>query len=98
MWLRRVFRARGVTMVVCAGLALLQAACNSLDATYIRDGIGTNLSPTDIIEITKAQELYVGEVCRQAGLSTTQQGDDIYCNEVNLRPIEWATFVQAGMN
>ncbi|MBX9842043.1 MAG: hypothetical protein K2Z80_09590 [Xanthobacteraceae bacterium] len=85
-------------LLACIGVALLQAGCSILDATYIREGIGTNLSSAELVEVTNLQDLYVGEICRQAGLRITYRGDEIYCDEVNLRPHEWATFVQAGMN
>jgi hypothetical protein len=63
-----------------------------------RNRIGTDLNSHDLVEATRLQEIYVGEICRQAGLRVWQQGDALYCDELKLKPAEWATFVQAGMN
>lgn len=80
----------------CIALALSLAACN--DLTLVREGIGTNLATADLSEVSRLQDVYIGEVCRQAGLRVTRDGDFLFCEEVGMRPSEWMTFVQAGMN
>jgi len=72
--------------------------CSSLDVIYIREGIGSNLYSSDLPDASYLQDVYVGEICRQAGLRVLRQGDVLLCDEVGMRPSEWATFVQAGMN
>lgn len=87
-----------------AGLALFAGGCSSLDAIYVREGIGTTLSTTALPEVTRLEQIYVGEICRQAGLRVIVQrypngnGEVVLCDEVGMRPSEWTTFVQAGMN
>jgi hypothetical protein len=78
--------ARAVAACIVVASAL--SGCSSLDAVYIREGIGTTLSTTDLPEASYLQAVYVGEICRQA---------DLPC-EVGMRPSDWGTFVQAGMN
>jgi hypothetical protein len=85
-------------IAACVGLAAVVAGCNSLDAIYLREGIGTTLGTPDLPEASYLQDIYVGEICRQAGLRFSQQGDVLLCEEAGMRPAEWATFVQAGMN
>ncbi len=80
----------------CIALAVSLSACN--DVTLVREGIGTNLAPADLTEVSRLQDAYIGEICRQAGLRYTRNGDFLYCEEVGMRPSEWMTFVQAGMN
>jgi hypothetical protein len=80
----------------CVALALVLSGCS--DFAMVRDGIGVNLGAADLPEASRLQDLYVGEICNQAGLRVTRQGDSLYCEEVSMRPAEWTTFVQAGMN
>lgn len=80
----------------CVALALLVGGCS--DYAMVRDGIGVNLAAADLPEASRLQDLYVGEICNQAGLRVVRQGDFLFCEEVGLRPSEWMTFVQAGMN
>ena len=80
----------------CVALALLGGGCS--DYAMVRDGIGVNLAAADLPEASRLQDLYVGEICNQAGLRVVRQGDFLFCEEVGLRPSEWMTFVQAGMN
>jgi hypothetical protein len=87
-----------VALAACFGLATVVAGCSSVDGDYLRDGIGTNLGTPDLPQVSYLQDVYVGEICRQAGLRVLQQGDVLVCDEVGMRPGEWATFVQAGMN
>ena len=96
MW-ERAMRVRSV-VVVCVGLALTLTMSACSDAVLIREGIGTNLAAADLPEASRLQDIYVGEICHQAGLRVVRQGDFLFCEEVGLRPSEWRTFVQAGMN
>src|SRR5262245_36080103 len=58
------------TAATWAGLALLAGGCGSLDVTYVREGIGTELSTPGMSTASVVQDIYVGEICRQAGLPT----------------------------
>src|SRR5947207_11932596 len=81
------------------GLALLAGGCNTLDRNYLRDGVGTEVTSTDIVTSTNLQAIYFGEVCRQAGLTVRQTPDGaLLCDELALSPAAWSIFVQAGMN
>ena len=93
MWGRAM---RAGIVAGCVGLALQASGCS--DYAMVRDGIGVNLAAADLPEASRLQDLYVGEICNQAGLRVTRQGDFLYCEEVAMRPAEWMTFVQAGMN
>lgn len=88
-------RGKGA-ILAAVGLALLASGCT--DSAYLRSGVGTDLVSADLAASGTLQEIYVGEICRQAGLRVVQQGDALYCEEVSMRPREWTTFVQAGMN
>ena len=90
-------RVRSV-VVACVGLALTLTVSACSDAVLVREGIGTNLAAADLPEASRLQDVYVGEICHQAGLRVVRQGDFLFCEEVSLRPSEWRTFVQAGMN
>jgi hypothetical protein len=96
MW-ERAMRVRSV-VVACVGLALALTMSACSDAVLVREGIGTNLAAADLPEASRLQDIYVGEICHQAGLRVVRQGDFLFCEEVSLRPSEWRTFVQAGMN
>src|SRR6266849_1429309 len=87
-----------VAFATSAALAAAVAGCSSLEGTYIREGIGANLSSSDLPEASRLQAIYIGEICRQAGLRVAQRGDVLLCDEIDMKPAEWATFVQAGMN
>src|SRR6476619_1706477 len=90
-------RRRGA-IVAAVGLALLCVGCNT-DGTYLREGVGTEVATTDIVSVTNIQEIYFGEICRQAGLSVRQGADGVVlCDEAGLPPAAWGIFVQAGMN
>ncbi|MBA2398729.1 MAG: hypothetical protein H0V72_08510 [Bradyrhizobium sp.] len=87
---------RAGIVAYCVGLSLLLSGCS--DMAMVRDGIGINLGVADLPEASRLQEIYIGEICRQAGLRVAIQGEFLYCEEVGMRPAEWMTFVQAGMN
>jgi len=87
-----------VAFAACISLAMVVTGCSSVDGTYLREGIGSDVSTPDLAEATRLQDIYVGEICRQAGMRVSQQGDVLLCDEVGMRPGDWATFVQAGMN
>lgn len=87
-----------INCITWAFFAGAVAGCSSVDGIYIREGIGTNLGTPELPEVSYLQDVYVGEICRQAGLGVSQYGNALLCNEVGMRPAEWATFVQAGMN
>jgi hypothetical protein len=64
----------------------------STDIGYLRDGVGVDLGWSGQAEATRLQELYVGYICQQAGLTVSPES----CAILNDR--DWAIFVQAGLN
>lgn len=90
-------RGKGV-IAACVGLALLTAGC-SRDSIYLREGVGTEVSYAGVAAVTNLQEIYFGEICRQAGLPVRQTPDGaLFCDEASTVPGAWTIFVQAGMN
>jgi hypothetical protein len=86
-------------IAVCVGVTLLAAGCDPLDRRYFREGIGTDLYTSELPERTQVQDLYVGYICHQAGLSVIPSGGRIpLCDEGVVTPAGWMMFVQTGMN
>jgi hypothetical protein len=81
----------------CVALALLVGGCDTLDGRYTREGVGTELYTPEIVNQARLQEIYVGYICQQAGLSYEQSGDILYCLEPAVSR-NWQVFVQAGLN
>jgi len=91
-------RGKGA-IAACVGLALLAAGCDGLDRRYFREGIGTELYTTELPDATQLQELYVGFICRQAGLPVVVTAGAIpTCDYGAVGGVGWTAFVQAGMN
>ena len=63
----------------CVALALLLGGCS--DYAMVRDGIGVNLAAADLPEASRLQDLYVGEICNQAGLRVVRQGDFLFARK-----------------
>lgn len=84
-------------ILACVGSALLTASCNTVDGRYTREGVGVDLYAEEVVDGARAQELYVGYICQQAGLEFVQDADTLACREP---PVSrgWTVFVQAGMN
>jgi hypothetical protein len=89
MWFRGALAA--------CGLALLGGCGDTLDGRFIREGIGTTLYTPEVVDAARLQELYVGFICQQAGLSFVPDGDLLSCTVPAVSPA-WAVFVQAGLN
>lgn len=85
------------SVVSCACLALVMSACNKLDERYTREGVGTDLYTAELPDAVRLQEIYVGYICQQAGLSYDQVDGGLICREPPVTP-NWQVFVQAGMN
>jgi len=81
----------------CAALALPATGCDTVDKRYMQEGLGTDLYTTEVAEGGRIQEIYVGYICQQAGLSFEQNGDVLVCREPAVTR-NWGVFVQAGMN
>jgi len=81
----------------CTALALLVGGCDTLDWRYTTEGAGTQLYSPDLANQARLQEIYVGYICQQAGLSYEQSGDILFCREPSVTG-NWQIFVQAGMN
>jgi hypothetical protein len=87
------------TIAVGIGLALLAAGCNTLERNFLREGVGTEVTSADIVATSDIQDIYFGEVCRQAGLAVRQAPNGVLlCDESLMPPGAWTLFVQAGMN
>lgn len=84
-------RVKGLRAVALAlALALAVAGCNLMtEAGYHREGIGTNLTPSDLTQETLRLDEYVADICRQGEIPS--------CPPPTGSPY-WALFVQAGMN
>jgi hypothetical protein len=81
----------------CVALALLVGGCDTLDGRYTREGVGTELYAPEVANQARLQEIYVGYICQQAGLSYEERGDILFCREPSVTG-NWQIFVQAGMN
>ncbi len=80
-------------VVLSCTLATVVAGCNGLE--YFREGIGSELYSSDAIGATENQEVYLGLICRQAGLPSIINADGTaYCDQ----GADWGLVVQAGMN
>jgi hypothetical protein len=82
----------------CVAIPLLAVGCNSVDRQLFREGVGTDLYWSGLPQATQLQDIYVGLICRQAGLPVLQIGDAVACDYTAIRSSEWSLFVQAGMN
>ena len=85
--------------IVAAGIALALSAggCSSLDWRYTSEGVGTELYTPDIVNQARFQEIYIGYICQQAGLSYVENGEILLCSEPAVTR-NWQVFVQAGLN
>jgi hypothetical protein len=88
------------TLGLCLGLMFLTAGCDPFaENRLFREGIGTDLNRPDIADVTRAQDVYLGYICQQAGLSVVRTADGaVRCNAEGPSPRNWALIVQAGMN
>lgn len=83
--------------VVCAGVLLAVAGCNSVtDQNYFDSGIGTELKPASMVQTTNDLESYVNAICFQAGLS--RNGEDCGTGSNGKSQTIWKQFVETGMN
>lgn len=89
-------RGKGA-IVAFVGAALLLTGCGTLDWRYTREGVGTELYTSDVVDGARLQDLYAGYICQQAGLAFSGDGEALLCQ---VPPVSrnWAVFVQAGMN
>jgi hypothetical protein len=82
-------------LIACIYFAALTAACNPLDRSYFREGVGTDLYWAGLPEAARLENLYIAHLCQQAGLHVAVEGSQALCSLVGR---DWETFVQAGMN
>jgi hypothetical protein len=93
-----MWSARAIA-VACIGLAAITSGCDPLERRYFREGAGVDLYTAELGERTNLQDLYLGYICRQAGLSTLASGEQIpFCDFSSLGTVGWMLLVQAGMN
>ncbi|MBP0111105.1 MULTISPECIES: hypothetical protein [Bradyrhizobium] len=81
----------------CVALALFLGGCDTLDWRYTNEGVGTELYAPETVNQARLQEIYVGYICQQAGLSYEERGEILFCREPPVSR-NWQIFVQAGMN
>ncbi|AMA55690.1 hypothetical protein [Bradyrhizobium sp. CCGE-LA001] len=81
----------------CIALALSLGGCDTLDWRYTNEGIGTELYAPGVVNQARLQEVYIGYICQQAGLSYEERGAILFCLEPPVTR-NWQTFVQEGMN
>lgn len=83
---------------VCLSFALLAGGCDPVAENRLyREGIGTDLSRSDMAQVTRAQDIYLGYLCAQAGVPVVGSGDQIRCvDDGGSR--SWSLVVQAGLN
>jgi hypothetical protein len=85
-WLQRL----AVTLTAI-GLAVLVGGCN---ASYLREGAGLELASASVVQQTDLEDIYLGHLCRQAGLSPL----GVPCDPTRGGSGAWALVTQAGMN
>lgn len=69
-----------------------------LESQYFREGIGTELNRPDLADATQVLSLYVGHICKQAGLDIAPDEPAASCTGRHFAAQEWVQFVKAGMN
>lgn len=75
------------------------AGCDPrLESHYFREGIGTDLNRPELAEATQILSLYVGHICKQAGLDIAPDEPAASCTGRHFTAQEWVQFVKAGMN
>ena len=89
-------RGRGA-IAACVGLALLAGGCNTLERNFLREGVGTDVTSADIVATSDIQDIYFGEICRQAGLAVRQAPNGVLlCDEVSDRAGRVESFRPGG--
>jgi hypothetical protein len=87
-------RRRSLLFGMLPAAALVLASCDpTLEYQYYKEGIGTEFTRADIASETALQDLYLSELCRQAGFL----GSDGLCQPLGLNQ-NWGVIVEAGMN
>lgn len=82
-------------VLVCAVTAVV-AACNPInDKRYMDEGAGVELGYSSIADATARQDIYVKEICQQAGFSMPESSDRAASC---LDKSGWNEFVIAGIN
>lgn len=85
-------------VIVIALLGASLIGCNAAGSRYFTQGIGTDLSSSDVVNQTNLQEIYLDNICRQAGLPTIETQSGASCAIDAINADAWTTFVQAGLN
>jgi hypothetical protein len=90
---------RELALGLCIGASLLAAGCDPIaENRLFREGIGSDLSRSDLADATRLQNAYLGYMCQQAGLDAVRDGDAFRCAELSVGSRNWEVVVQAGMN
>jgi hypothetical protein len=86
---------RPARLAACVALAVCAAACDTLDNRFFREGIGTEVYATDIVEMTRRQNEYLAELCQQTLPIFSETS--ARCANIELQPRDWPLVVQAGI-
>jgi len=95
LWFAARARWSLVGLLTCGAIVL--AACDPvLEQQYYKEGIGTEVVRSNSVDVTALQDLYLSELCRQAGLVPIGSEDGA-CQLPGASP-SWGVIVVAGMN
>jgi hypothetical protein len=80
----------------CVAVALTVAGCElTADKQYMNEGAGVELSYPGLPEATQRQQIYIDEICQQAGYPKT---DSVNSASSCMDSSGWDAFVLAGIN
>lgn len=86
---------KALSRAASIAVPILASACSPNDARYFREGAGSDLQWSGLVEATQSEQVYVQNICTQAGLAGPLNGQYEQCL---VDGQSWAIFVQAGMN
>jgi len=82
--------------LLCASSVLLAAGCNlAADRQYMNEGAGVELDYAGLPEATARQQVYINEICQQAGYPRQELAD---AGPSCMDRSGWDAFVLAGIN
>ena len=80
------------TLAVCV-VVLLTAGCDRVSEQYFREGVGSDLSYSQLAQATQLEGDYIHYICRQAGNPPVETPTGPSCFVA-----DWTAFTLAGMN
>ncbi|WP_156389813.1 hypothetical protein [Methylobacterium sp. Leaf465] len=99
-----ILETRGIVLqslarvIICIASVCSLAGCNDTERGYLNEGAGISLFADGGAHQSQLQEIYLGNICRQANLLTAVQGEATYCDFSHMGSAEWSLLVQTGMN